>query len=283
MSLQLIGKNDPFYQIKQEWLDKLERKSDSKRTRRVAEVSLSMFKLFAEHQDKTESEVIKEYQESINDIEKICLGIDKFVKFLNEDHDDIKQDEDHRWIIFNPNEIQDKPPKLWKKKHPKTIKIYFSFIKSYLRICHHLRVSTDDIKDYVTFPKQRKEARKPVSVEVWQKVFDQASPLRRALYYTLISSGMRIGEALALKKSNFHFDENPVRVEIDAEVTKTKEERETYVSSEAVRKIKQILEGKNENELLFTHMKEENFDSLNEFDKYVFDAATLLDDDEDDA
>lgn len=53
---------------------------------------------------------------------------------------------------------------------------------------------------------------------------------------------MRISEALSLKKINFHLDENPVRITLEAEHTKTKESRETYITSEAYEKIKPFLE-----------------------------------------
>ncbi len=67
------------------------------------------------------------------------------------------------------------------------------------------------------------------------------NPKRRALYYVLVSSGMRIGEALTLTRKNFKFDEHPVRVVLESENTKTKESRETYVSSEAFEKLKLLL------------------------------------------
>ena len=45
--------------------------------------------------------------------------------------------------------------------------------------------------------------------------------------------------------------ENPVRVKLYAENTKTNEERETYLSSEAVEKLKPFLEGLKEDEKIF--------------------------------
>jgi len=63
---------------------------------------------------------------------------------------------------------------------------------------------------------------------------------------------MRIGECLALKKHNFHLDENPVRITIQADITKTKEGRETYISSEAFEKLKSFIEVKNDNERIFS-------------------------------
>lgn len=236
MSFQVFAKED--------WLSRMERKSDSKRTRRVAQVSLSMFELFCKEQGRTEDEMIVEFQKLFKegDIRSICLSLDRFVQFLNEDHEE---------IILNPEH-----PTSFKRKNPKTIKTYFSFVKSYLRICHGVKISTEDIKDYVTFPKQRKEPRKAISIKTLKKVFSNASPVRRALYCVLVSSGMRIGEALTLTPQDFHFKESPVRVTIQAEITKTKEGRETYISSEAVEKLRLVLDGKNGDERIFTHIED---------------------------
>lgn len=142
-----------------------------------------------------------------------------------------------------------------KKKNPKTIRVYLSFLKSYLRLCHGVKLTTEDFRDYVEIPTPRKELRKPILLDQLKAIMNNASPQRKALYYLLVTSGMRLGEALTLTKENFHTDENPVRISIEAEHTKTKEARETYVTSEAFEKIKPVLDTKKNEELLFTHIK----------------------------
>ena len=234
----------------QDWLNRMYRKSESKRTKDSAITSLSMFDLFCKYQNLTKEQVIEKYQELFNqnkpDIRSICLSLDKFIQFLDQEHEE---------IILNPKWA----PSTFKRKSPGTIKVYFGFVKSYLRICHGIKITTEDIQDYVNFPKNRKEPRRPISIEVLKKIFNNASPERRALYYTLVSSGMRISEALSLTKKNFHFDENPVRITLEADNTKTKEGRETYITSEAYEKLKPILEGKTHNELVFT-----NYDNVDD-------------------
>lgn len=237
MSLNLEAFSD------QNWLDRMYRKSNSNRTKRVAITSLRVFDLFCEHQNLTKNQMIEKYQELFNqdkpDIRSICLSLDKFVQFLDQNHEEIPIKLSHTTTSF-------------KRKSPKTIKLYFGFIKSYLRICHGIKITTEDIADYVNFPKNRKEPRRPISIDTLKIIFNNANPERRALYYTLVSSGMRISEALSLTKKNFHFDENPVRITLEAENTKTKEGRETYITSEAYEKLKPILEGKKDTDLIFT-------------------------------
>ncbi|WP_179370830.1 tyrosine-type recombinase/integrase [Nitrosopumilus ureiphilus] len=227
MSLELFTDEDYF--------SRMFRKSESKRTEHSARVSLKIFDIFCKHQGTTINEMIEMYQKlsKESDIRSICLSLDKFVNFLDQDHEGIS-----------------------KRKSPKTIKTYFGFVKSYLRICHGVKVSIDDVKDYIQFPKPRKVPRKAIPIKVLKLICNNASPQRRALYYTLISSGMRLGEALSLTKKNFHTNENPVRITIDAENTKTKESRETFITSEAFEKVQPILESKGDDEFVFTEYKD---------------------------
>jgi len=178
------------------------------------------------------------------DIQGICVSLDKFVSFMSVDHED---------IISGKGGI-------FKAKAPKTMQNYFGFVKNYLRICHGIRISNEDIKDFVQFPKQRKQLREPVSLENLKKIISRASPTRRALYLVLISSGMRLGEGLSLKKSNFHLDENPVRVTLRADDTKTREERETYISSEALERLQPILDSTPEDNFLFRRNQDKLID-----------------------
>lgn len=245
MSVELFSDEDYF--------NRVFRKSDSKRSEGLARVSLNAFEVFCKNQGKSKADMIEMYQKLYreSDIRSICLSLDRFVSFLSIDHEDIEVN-----TRFNPT--------YFKKKSPKTIRTYFVFIKSYLRICHDVKISVDDIKDYIQFPKARKVARKAIPLKVLKQICNNSSPLRRALYYTLISSGMRLGEALSLTKKNFHTNENPVRITIDAENTKTKESRETFITAEAFEKVKPILDSKNDDEFVFTVFKDNIHAVVNE-------------------
>jgi integrase len=115
---------------------------------------------------------------------------------------------------------------------PKSIRTYFGFIKSYLR-SQGIKTYHDDLKDLVRFPENIKEIPAPLTKENIRILLDGSKPDRKALYLTLISSGMRIGEALSLRKKNFDFTKDPVKITIPGKFTKTKQTRETYVSREA--------------------------------------------------
>ncbi|HEU04762.1 MAG TPA: hypothetical protein ENH95_06610 [Nitrosopumilus sp.] len=196
MALQLenFDKND--------WLEQIFSKSESERSVNVANSSLRMFEYFYRNEGKTETQMIERYQALAKegDIRSICLSLAKLVQFLGKDHDDI--------IVNNET------GKTFKKKSALTIGVYFCNIKSYLRKCHGVKLSNEDIKDYITFPRRRKEPRRALETKTIKRILRKASPKRSALYSVLISSGMRIGEALALTKTDFHFNEDPVRVTI---------------------------------------------------------------------
>ena len=232
----------------EDWLDKMYRQSKSERTRAVAKTSLKCFNWFCQDQGMEIDEdpdvtfgyipkMVEQFKIWYNpkpnpeilvrpDIDAICRVMDNFVGFM-----DIDQ-----------SHIQIGTHSTFKRKSPKTIGLYFGFIKSYLRYVHGIKLSTEDIKDFVTFPSKIREARKPITLEQLKEIMNNSGAQRRALYYVLVSSGMRLGEALTLTKNNLHMDENPVRISIEAQNTKTNQSRETYISSEAVEKLTPILE-----------------------------------------
>ena len=110
---------------KYDWLEQVRRSAGSLRSVNVAKASLRMFELFCKNQGLTASQMIERYQEMLKiddkkrepDIRSVCLSLDKFIQFLDQDHDE---------IILR----QDLMPMKFKKKSPKTIKTYFGFIKS---------------------------------------------------------------------------------------------------------------------------------------------------------
>ena len=277
MNQKLLKKTpEPIENIKdQAWLDKMERKSESTRTRVVAKTSLKCFDIFCEsqgierHPDSSVvygfiPKMVEQYLTWYNpkpdpnflarpDIRSICNSLDSFVGFMREDHDDIHQSEN---VTF-------------KRKSSKTTEMYFGFIKTYLRQVHDVKISTEDVSDYVTFPRKAKEPRRAVTLKQLKQILNTANPKRRALYSVLISSGMRLGEALSLTKKNLHLDESPVRITINADDTKGLEGRDTYISSEAVEKLLPILEGIGDNVRFFSTRKDIAGDVSNEDKRFA--------------
>lgn len=82
MSLQVYTEKD--------WIKRMYRKSESIRTESVAKTSLRMFELFCLYDGLNKDELIKEYVRLFNqtkpDVRSICLSLDKFVMFLDQEH-----------------------------------------------------------------------------------------------------------------------------------------------------------------------------------------------------
>ena len=134
---------------------------------------------------------------------------------------------------------------------PVTIKNYFSAIKGYLNY-RGLRIHQEDIKQNLTFPRQVKEEKHPLSKAEIIKLLDYASPKRKGLYLTLLSSGIRIGEACAIRKRDFDESLSRMQIKIPAKFTKAKKARTTFLSKEAEKYVKPILNKISPDKLVFT-------------------------------
>jgi len=137
-----------------------------------------------------------------------------------------------------------------KNLKPKTIASYFSTLRTFLR-SQGIKINSDDIKDLIRLPEIIQKLREPLTKEHLKLLLDYAKPERKALYLTLLSSGMRIGESLSLKKSDFDLSSDPIQITIQGKFTKTKQTRQTYISSEAKVLLLRILAKKHDDELVF--------------------------------
>ena len=177
----------PINKANNHWLDKLYRKSKADRTRTVAEISLKTFDLFCMEQGMErhpDSEVkyayipkmIERYKIWYNpkpnpevlvrpDIDSICRSLDNFVGFMDNSHED---------IIISTNQKTGNQTIL-KKKSPKTIQLYFSWIKLYLRSVHWIKIASEDVKDLITFPNQPKYQREALTLKQLKAIMEHSS------------------------------------------------------------------------------------------------------------
>lgn len=75
------------------------------------------------------------------------------------------------------------------------------------------------------------------SNENLKKILSHADVKARALFLTLSSSGMRIGEATKIKIKDIHYDYKPTKINIRAEFTKSGNRRICFISNEATEAI----------------------------------------------
>ncbi len=152
---------------------------------------------------------------------------------------------------------------------PITMKGYFGSVKRYLRY-RGFKIYNEDISQTIILPRVVEEEKHPLSKEEIKKILDNSSVKRKALYLTLLSSGMRIGECVSLRKRDFDVTtNNRITINIPGKFTKTKKPRTTFLSSEAADYIKPILSKIKDDDLVFT--KNPNSDKAKLTEEVTFD------------
>jgi integrase len=159
-----------------------------------------------------------------------------------------------------------------------TIRVAFSNIRKYL---FHLGIKThdQDIKECLRFGKRSKEHRHPLSQMEYRRIIDGLSrhPIVQALFLGLGSSGMRIGEALSLKKKDLDLSEKRIIVNIPAN-TKTRTGRVTYLSLETEKILRPHLENIGPDDYVFaTNDSKDNSSSVRTMLARLVDKLELVD------
>lgn len=131
-----------------------------------------------------------------------------------------------------------------------TIRGYFSIIKKYM-VYRGFKIHNEDVKQNIELPRIVEDEKYGLTKKDIMKILDNSNPKRKALYLTLLSSGMRISEACALRKHNFDQTLGRIVVRIPAKFTKTKKARITFVSKEAEEYLKPPLTELGDDELVF--------------------------------
>lgn len=121
---------------------------------------------------------------------------------------------------------------------PASIKQYYNFWKAYLRFVHGIKIYNEDARTFVKPPKNIRRTREPLTHDIIKKLCKQARPVQRAEYLVLSSSGMRMSEFLNSPRENFDLSSGMVGVA--GKLTKTKVQRKTFISMEAVEAIENI-------------------------------------------
>lgn len=199
-----------------------------KATRRNKEYAVKSFENFCQ----------EKYEKSSNEVIEEILTIKKG---QSDEYEEALYGMLQEWINWSK----------WKGIGNYTIKTQFSNLRKYL---FHRKIKTNeqDIKEYLTFEKISKEERYPLSSEEYRRIIEgfARNPRLQALFLALGSSGMRIGEALNLKKKDLDLSQKRIKVNIPP-TTKTRIGRTTYLSYETGKILKPLLEKKNPEDKIF--------------------------------
>jgi len=123
---------------------------------------------------------------------------------------------------------------------PKGLRGYLSGVKGYLR--HQgIRINSDDFKQFVKIPKLVKTREIPLTKEMLLRVLHNSNSKLQTSILVALSSGLRIGELVQLKLSDVDFTTNPTKLSIRGNATKTRQSRDTYITAEATKALKDYL------------------------------------------
>ena len=161
------------------------------------------------------------------------------LKALKTTNEDTIYDTIQSWLNWNREKIQ-----------PSTLNLYFTHLKQYLHY-RGIKLSTLDIKENLTFPKAEQEELYPLQLEDIQKIFSVASYAKKSLYLAQLSSGMRIGEIVQIRKKDLDLNKKRIMVKIPARFTKLKRSRITFISIEAARMIRPRLKRIEDDDLVW--------------------------------
>jgi len=189
-------------------------------------------------------------------------AVNKFQKFCKVNHNSSSDEICKELLILKKQNEEEYTDTLYdilqewiteysKKLNPNSIKTIFSNIRAYL---YYFGIKTDaqDIKQLLSFPRIRKEEKYPLKHEELRKIIDDQvrNTVRKTLYLACSSSGMRMGEAVQIRKSDLEFKER-IQINIRPEYTKTQAGRSVFISKECQQVLETYLNDLNEDDVIF--------------------------------
>jgi integrase len=157
----------------------------------------------------------------------------------------------------------------WRKKSlqaPRTMKVYLNCMKEFLEINRKL-VDASEYKGVIRKFNEGETAPRDAPRYATIRSFLEHCDIRmKAITLLLSSSGMRIGEVLALKEDWIDYDRHMIT--LPAKITKTKMERYVFFSKEAAQALNQWMRGRSE------YIKQ-----MNEYSRNFKDVKKLAEDD----
>ncbi|MDG6929188.1 MAG: tyrosine-type recombinase/integrase, partial [Nitrososphaerota archaeon] len=126
----------------------------------------------------------------------------------------------------------------------KTIVGYVHSTKKFL-LYQDFQIDETRLKAKVSVPRVLKIEDEPLTTEMIRRLLVYGKPNKnmRALILVLVSSGMRLAEALSIRVRDIDLKSRPAKVHIRAEYSKTKRDRHVFISDEAVEAVGNVVEG----------------------------------------
>jgi len=114
-----------------------------------------------------------------------------------------------------------------------------------------IKLDSRDVKSELIFPKTQEEELYPLQIEDISKILSAASYDKRGMYLAQISSGMRLGEIVQIRKKDLVLGSDRIMVKIPAKITKSQQARTTFLSKEAEKMIRHTLKKLDDDDLVW--------------------------------
>ena len=138
----------------------------------------------------------------------------------------------------------------FKNKPAKSIRVHYSIITRYLKY-RGVVLDRDSLKTVLSFPRISHEELAPMDREIIKKFIDYASPKEKAKLLVQATSGLRNQEVCGLRKKDIQTDSIRWTIHVNANIAKFKKSRITFLSNEAKRFLKPILDKLNPEDRIF--------------------------------
>jgi len=131
-----------------------------------------------------------------------------------------------------------------------TIQVYFSHLRKYLHY-FGIKLIDQDIKAELTFKHKIQEERYGLKLLDIQSILKEMRYKNKVQYMCQLSSLMRIGEIIQLRKRHLILGQDNIIVKIPATIAKFSKARTTFFSKEASKLLIPILKNLNDSDLVF--------------------------------
>ena len=183
--------------------------------------TISAYRIAIVNQNKTG---FRDYLQELHNIDEL-----EFADKIKEEKFDVYATlRDH--VVFLDN----------KNYKPKSITTRLASIKGYLRFLG-VKIYTEDCKHIIKIPKNIREPEVALTKEIILRVLRNVPQRVQTVVLVLSSSGMRIGEFVQLRLSDIDFTTTPTTIRLPAKITKTRQARETFITAEATKALKDYL------------------------------------------
>jgi integrase len=235
----------PEFLTETEFYVKAKKKSNSVDSEKNRRLHMAALRRFSQAKHEKPIEQMADYLKQENNIRKTCKFFEQFIEYL--------ENETGTVIIEGKRKHSFK----LKPKSAKSIPNYIGTARSYLRLCHGVRVNDEDFKDFVTMPsdsRQDSEEAEPFKKDELKMIVESCQDQRRKSSYLFMSqTGARLAETLQIRKKDFDFTKDPVEVRLPKVITKGKKRGRTNFLDKAVsQRIQLLVKSLADDDLVFT-------------------------------